>query len=93
MNQNQNEDSFIFEDQIQELIDKMRNEADHASRVYESRPDKENTIMPLAFGEAFGFNKGVQQYADELQILLVKSGPKGKEALAKSAKRSSEIGY
>ncbi len=80
----QNKDKLTFEDEIQNLIDKMHSEAQAAQNIYNSRGDKESTIMPLAFGEAFGFSNGVQKYADELQTLLIRSGPKGEAAFNKS---------
>ncbi len=67
-----NSKPVTFYEKLQTVVDEMYKEANAAKALHESRPDKENNIMPLAFGEAHGFSTGVKKYADELQGILVK---------------------
>lgn len=69
--ENENINQVTFYKKIQELIDTMHSEAHAAKILYENRPDKTSTTISLVYGEASGFSKGVQQYANEFQRLLV----------------------
>jgi hypothetical protein len=69
--ENENINQVTFYEKVQVLIDNMHSEAHAAKILYENRPDKESTSMPLVYGEASGLSKGLQQYANEFQRLLV----------------------